>query len=187
MIETGLGAEDQGKEIALVGDGVQQTYARNTLFLRVRNLEMKGGYEHFVNNDRNKTHFLQWGVKSQIERVLDRLNDWEKLDSALYNLAHTEDDIIFKKVLKTKNELESYRFSGYVQDEYTIQKNNGGEIRFTGGIRASYWTLNKEFYLNPRGQVIFKPGDWEKIFHSDLQQDCITNHLFIESFATHLE
>lgn len=162
LIETGLGAEDQGKEIALVGDGVQQTYARNTLFLRVRNLEMKGGYEHFVNNDRNKTHFLQWGVKSQIERVLDRLNDWEKLDSALYNLAHTEDDIIFKKVLKTKNELESYRFSGYVQDEYTIQKNNGGEIRFTGGIRASYWTLNKEFYLNPRGQVIFKPGDWEK-------------------------
>ncbi|MEO5583705.1 MAG: TonB-dependent receptor, partial [Saprospiraceae bacterium] len=162
LVETGLGSENKGKEIALVGDGMQQLYGRNTLFLRVRNLEMKGGYEIHPANELDKTHFFQWGLKVQTEKILDRLNDWEKLDSALYNLLHTEQTISFKNVIKTKNELNSYRFNGYVQDEYTIKHPGLGETKITGGLRMSYWSLNNEFTITPRAQVIFRPSEIQK-------------------------
>jgi hypothetical protein len=42
LIETDLGSKDKGKEIAQIGDGTQQLYGRNNLFLRVRNIEIKG-------------------------------------------------------------------------------------------------------------------------------------------------
>ena len=162
LIETGLGSENKGKEIAQIGDGSQQLYGRNTLFLRVRNIEVKGGYELHPNDDLDKSHFFQWGLKAQSEMILDRLNDWEKLDSALYNLPHTEKTISFKNVTKTKNELNSFRFSGYAQDEYTIKHPGLGETRITAGMRMAYWTLNKEFYINPRAQVIFRPTALQK-------------------------
>ncbi len=162
LIETGLGSENQGKEIALIGDGVQQTYARNLLFSKVRNLEVKGGLELQSNSLKDKTHFIQWGLKAQSENILDRLNDWEKLDSALHTLPHTEGDIVFKRVLKTRNELESFRFSAYVQDEYTLRTGVGGEMRLSGGLRMVHRTLNSEFYINPRAQVIFKPSGLAK-------------------------
>ncbi len=158
LIETGLGSENQGKEIALIGDGVQQTYARNLLYSKVRNIEMRGGYEHHPLGQQNKTNFFQWGVRAQSQYILDRLNDWEKLDSALHTLPYNEGDIHFRRVLKTRNELNSYRFSGFLQDEFTIQTDDGGEMRITGGLRMSYWTLNQEFYINPRAQIIFKPS-----------------------------
>lgn len=162
LIETGLGSEDQGKELALIGNGVQHLYARNLLFLQVRNVEIKGGYEYSPGAGRERTHFIQWGLKAQREKILDRLNDWERLDSALYTLPHTEQDVIIKNVLKTRNELESTRFSAYFQDEYTIQREGLGELRLSGGIRMAYWTLNKEYYINPRMQVLYKPGQWQR-------------------------
>lgn len=162
LIETGLGSENQGKEIALIGDGVQHTYARNLLYLQVKNFEIKGGYESHVGSNKEKTHFIQWGIKAQLEDILDRINDWERLDSALYSLPHTEKEIHLKNVIKTRNELNSQRFSAYIQDEYTVQRPGKGELRISGGLRMSYWSMNSEFYLNPRAQVLYKPARWEK-------------------------
>ena len=162
LIETGLGSENQGKELALIGDGVQHTYARNLLYLQVKNLEMKGGYEYQAGTNNEKTHFFQWGIKAQLEDILDRINDWERLDSALYSLPHTEKDIVLKNVIKTRNDLNSQRFSGYFQDEYTVQKPGLGELRISGGVRMAYWSLNREFYFNPRAQVLYKPAKWDK-------------------------
>jgi len=162
LIETGLGSENQGKELALIGDGVQHTYARNLLYLQVKNLEIKGGYEYQAGSNNEKTHFFQWGIKAQLEDIMDRINDWERLDSALYSLPHTEKDIVLKNVIKTRNELNSQRFSGYFQDEYTVQKPGLGELRISGGVRMSYWSLNREFYFNPRAQVLYKPAKWDK-------------------------
>lgn len=162
LIETGLGSENAGKEIALIGDGVQHTYARNLLYLQVKNIEIKGGYEYHADSRMEKTHFFQWGIKAQLEDILDRINDWERLDSALYSLPHTEKELILKNVVKTRNELNSQRFSGYIQDEFTIQKSGLGELRVSGGLRMSYWSLNRELYFNPRAQVLYKPARWDK-------------------------
>lgn len=162
VVDAGFGSEDKGKELLLLGNGVQQTNARNILWLRVKTLEAKGGYEYHPNEDEHKTHFFQWGLRAKQEDILDRLNDWERLDSALYSLPHTESTLAFKRVLKTRNELSSSKFAAYIQDEYSIQKSNAGETRLTLGLRSGYWTLNKELYFNPRAQLMFKPGSWEK-------------------------
>lgn len=162
LIETDLGSKDKGKEIAQIGDGTQQLYGRNNLFLRVRNIEMKGGYELHPDSRKDNTHFFQWGLKAQSEMIIDKLNDWEKLDSALYNLPHNEGSISFKNVTKTRNEISSYRFTGYLQDEFAIKHAGLGETRITGGLRMQYWTLNQEFFINPRAQVIFKPSALQK-------------------------
>ena len=162
LIETDLGSKDKGKEIAQIGDGTQQLYGRNNLFLRVRNIEIKGGYELHPEHNKDNTHFFQWGLKAQSEMIIDKLNDWEKLDSALYNLPHNEQSISFKNVTKTRNEINSYRFTGFMQDEFAIRHAGLGETRITGGLRMQYWTLNQEFFINPRAQVIFKPSALHK-------------------------
>lgn len=162
VIDAGFGSETAGRELLLLGDGVQHTYARNILWLRVNSLEMKGGYEYHPAHTENKTHFIQWGLRARQENILDRLNDWERLDSALYSIPHNENAIVFKRVLKTRNELESTRFAAFIQDEYSIQKSNAGETRLTLGVRSGYWTLNKELFFNPRAQLMFKPGSWDK-------------------------
>lgn len=160
VIETGLGAADKGKEIAQIGNGEQQRYARNLLLLDVKNIEVKGGIEYQKEGDVNTSHFIQWGIKAQHEDILDRINDWEKLDSALYNLNHTEKDIVFKRVLKTQNDLQSNKLAAYLQDEYTTKYGQHGEVRISGGLRANYRSLNKEFFVNPRAQLLLRPdGD----------------------------
>ncbi|MEP7269126.1 MAG: TonB-dependent receptor [Saprospiraceae bacterium] len=162
LIDAGFGSANAGKELVVLGDGVQQTYARNLLWLRVKALDVKGGYEFHPHGQSDHTHFIQWGVRARQEDILDRINDWERLDSALYSIPHDEQLLAFKRVLKTKNELSSTRFAAYFQDEYTIQKSNAGETRLSGGVRLGYWSLDKELFVNPRAQVMFKPGNWDK-------------------------
>ena len=159
QIETSLGSEDQGEEVFLLGTGTQHQFTRNLLRLLVYNVEHKGGYEFQIENSLSKTrtHFLEWSIKYQREDIDDRINEWERLDSAGYSLPASESEVLIRNVLKTKNELVSSRFSAYIQDTYTFLQPNRRELKLTTGIRASYWDLNKELLISPRAQLLYKP------------------------------
>ena len=164
QIESGLGSDEFGEVVAVLGTGTQQLFVRNYLQSRVSNLQHKGGIELQIDNDNlnaTSSHFLQWSVKFQNEQIDDQINEWERLDSAGYSLVYDTSEVLIYDVIKTRNSLNSNRFSAYIQDTYTVQDDKK-EMKVSFGVRASYWNLNKEFFASPRAQFLYKPLKWEK-------------------------
>ena len=162
QIESSIGSDDFGEVIAELGSGTQHLYVRNFLDARVTNTEIKGGLEIQKGKEENgdpatKSHFLQWSAKFQREEIDDRINEWERLDSAGYSLPFDTVSLQLFSVLKTSNSLTSNRFNAYLQDTYTWRKDSVGEMKFSFGIRGSYWDMNKEYTFTPRAQFLYKP------------------------------
>lgn len=162
QIETALG-NNTGQEIAVLGTGTQHTYARNFLFNTIYNIEYKGGLEWKGENSENseRLHFLQWGIKYQSELFDDKLNEWERLDSSGYSLPYSGQDIELSKVLKSQNIIRNDRVQVFVQDGFSI-RNERNEIKISGGVRMTYRSLNKETFISPRLQILYKPHAWSK-------------------------
>lgn len=144
---------DFGKITNPLAAGVFHNFARNELQMDVYHIGQKGSY------DAGK-HFLQWGVGVDFTRINDRLNEWERKDSAGYNLPFSPGNLQLSSVLKSQTHLEYQKYSGYVQDNIRLgdkEKNISLQI----GVRFNYNSLNKEFLISPRAQLSFKPN-WEK-------------------------
>ncbi len=160
QIETGLGSEDAGEEILVLGTGIQHEFARDVLTSQVATFEHKGGVEFQLGHHEEKgerTHFFQWGAKAQREDIFDKINEWERLDSAGYSLPYDVNEVRLISVLKSRNDLESLRFSTFIQDTYTRIQSGKYEMKLTGGVRMSYWDLNDELIVSPRAQFLYKP------------------------------
>ena len=162
QIETNLGSDEFGEVVAELGAGTQHQYIRNFLDARVTNAEIKGGLEIQKGKEENgdpatKSHFLQWSARYQHETIDDRINEWERLDSAGYSLPYDTTQLLLFSVLKTTNSLSSNRLSGYFQNTYTWRRDSIGEMKVSFGVRGSYWDLNKEATITPRAQFLYKP------------------------------
>jgi hypothetical protein len=162
QLETSIG-ENTGQEIAVLGSGIQHVFARNYLFSRVANAEWKGGYEHMVKNSANTTssHFFQWSLKFQKEFFDDDVREWERQDSADYNIPYDPFQIKLFKVLQASNKIENSKFNSYVQHTFRMD-NSRHEVKFTSGIRFSYHALGNEYLFSPRVQMLYKPLVWDK-------------------------
>jgi hypothetical protein len=159
-IEENLGSDNFGEIVNILGTGTQHTWVRNYLTADVRNVEYRGGIE--LQKDRQeealtRSHFLNWQVKWQTEHINDRINEWERLDSALYSLPFDTTALRIRRVLKTRNGIASERFSGFFQDTWTWRKEGYREFSMTAGVRGQYWTLNGEGFVTPRVQLLYKP------------------------------
>ncbi|GIV32067.1 MAG: TonB-dependent receptor [Saprospiraceae bacterium] len=159
QIETDLGSDEFGEVVAELGTGTQHQYVRNFLDATVANAEAKGGIEFQMpnGNGAERTHFLQWSLRYQHERIDDKINEWERLDSAGYSLPYDTTGLFLFSVLKTSNSLQSSRLSSYIQNTYTWRRDSVAEMKFSAGVRASYWNLNEEFIFTPRLQWLYKP------------------------------
>jgi hypothetical protein len=161
-LERDLGS-DQFSQVAFNrGVGSYLDHARNSLDGIVYNAEHKGSYTYGYNE-------LKWGIKYQHEDIADKLSEWKYLDSAGYSMPHPLDsvgqpgpysqEILLQNVLKTKIGIVSNRYSGYLENDWTL----GAErrITLTAGIRATYWDLNKDLVGGPRITFSYRPN-WKK-------------------------
>ncbi len=159
-LETNLGSDNFGEITNILGTGTQHTWVRNYLNANVTNVEYKGGIElqqPKTESGLERNQFLQWSAKWQNEQINDKINEWERLDSALYSLPYDTVALLVRRVLKTKNTLASNRFSGFFQDTWTWKKDGLREIQVIAGFRGQYWTLNQEGFITPRAQFLYKP------------------------------
>ena len=144
-------------------------HARNYLNASVFNAEHKGNKLW-----KEKNRQLWWGIKYQREIISDKLSEWTLVDSAGYSLPNPYDSAGFVdpaaqpyeylelyEVLKTKNDLSSARYSGYVQHAWNWDSNDSTEFILTAGARAHYWDLNKQVLISPRATLSFKPK-WKR-------------------------
>lgn len=156
QIETSLNNPDAGEEVTLLGRGIQHAYSRNLLQVNILNAEIKGGIE--LQKGTGKVHFVQAGIKAAYEDVTDRIHEWERLDSAGFSLPYDPSSIDLLYSLNSNRDLQSFRYSAFVQNTYTRQYGDGRELRLTGGVRGQYWDVNGELTISPRLQWTYTPG-----------------------------
>ncbi len=161
QVEFDLEGEGATNEVAVLGTGTQHTFARNRLANTISNLELKGGLE-LQSEDDNKNSFLQWGLKYQAEDIRDRLNEWERLDSAGFSLPFDDQLVQLNEVFKSENNINSYRLQAYVQNSYSFLDTSRFEIKLTGGVRVHHWSFNGETNISPRGQIFYQPLNWKR-------------------------
>jgi hypothetical protein len=164
-LDSNLGSDNFGQIVNILGTGTQQTWVRNYLTVDVRNAEYRGGIE--IQKDKPeeglvRSHFFQWQAKYQNEQIADKINEWERLDSALYSLPFDTNNLFVRRVLKTRNGLQSNRISGFFQDTWTWRKDGVRELQVIAGLRGQYWDLNKEGFVTPRAQLLYKPLNTQK-------------------------
>lgn len=102
-------------------------------------------------------HTLKYGLNMQFEDIKDKINEWEKRDSAGYSLPNSGIDVNVIANLFSDNQLNSRRFSGYLQDVFKFRSSKG-LFTLIAGVRGSYWTFNKEFIVSPRASIGFIPN-----------------------------
>ena len=142
-----------GQIVNPLGAGYYQNYGRNELNINVYNASLKGSYT-------TGKHFIQFGNSIEQTNITDRLKEWEYQDSAGYSLPYNPAQLNLFKSLNSTADLTIQKYSGYIQDNIYLGKNNK-DITLQAGVRYNYNSLNKEFLISPRMQVSWKPN-WKK-------------------------
>ena len=138
------------KEKDITGYGSFLEHARNYLKSNVYNATLNGSAGLNQNT-------VRWALSMQKEQITDRIKEWEMQDSMGYSMPYNEDRIQMRSNLFSRNDIQSNRFSGYLQDTYKYRIEQG-IFSLTAGVRASYWTFNREFLLSPRASLGFIPS-----------------------------
>ncbi len=151
-LETDQGSASFGQVKYFLGTGVIHNFARNYLNINVINAGHKGSY------DANK-HYIQWGLNVQNVNINDKLNEWERRDSAGFSQPTSTRELFMAKRYKAENIFNYQILSGFVQD------NMGWDslgLSLTYGLRANYNTNNNELIISPRVQASLRPVQWQE-------------------------
>jgi len=146
------------------GVGSFLDHARNFLEATVLNLQHRGKW---LLTDGS----WEWGAKFQYENIYDQLSEWQLIDSAGFSLPQPPQtpgqapnrplQLNLFESFKAKNELESTRFTGYIQRNYRWTNKSEDQFTLTAGVRSHYWDLNEQLVVSPRANIAWEPK-WEK-------------------------
>lgn len=150
-IETDLGKDNFGEVKYALGTGVIHTFARNYLNVNVANIGHKGSYDA-------KRHFLQWGCNTEIVNIKDKLNEWERRDSAGFSQPASNTELFMARRYKSSQDFMYNRVSAYIQDNIAF---DSIDVVLTAGARVNYNFLNNELLISPRVQASWKP-EWKR-------------------------
>jgi len=134
----------------ITGYGSFMNHARDYLKANVYNATLSGSAGINQNT-------IRWALSMQKEQISDRIKEWEMQDSMGYSMPYYPDQLQVYSNLFSRNDFQSNRFSGYLQDTYKYRIEQG-IFSLTAGVRGSYWTFNREFLLSPRASLGFIPS-----------------------------
>lgn len=150
-LETDLGKTNFGDLKYSLGSGTIHNFARNYLQVNVGNIGLKGAHDI-------KKHYIQWGANTEFISINDKLNEWERRDSAGFSQPYADTAILMSKLYKTQANFNYQRFTAYLQDNIAFDSLH---VVITGGIRCNYNQLNQEFIVSPRLQASWQPS-WRR-------------------------
>jgi hypothetical protein len=155
LSEVKLDLKAENKKGESLGVGKYHEHARNRLNATVANISHLGEYE--INNNK-----MLWGVNLQNEIINDKINEWEWRDSAGYSLPFNDKQVDLYYNMKAYNSLSTLRTTAFYQNTRKWSS-AAGTVSLTGGVRANYWTFNKELLVSPRFSVSYLPR-WKRDF-----------------------
>jgi hypothetical protein len=169
-LDNNLGSDNFGEVAFNRGIGGFLNHARNRLQVNVMNFSHRG-------TKKFDKHMVQWGARYQYEYVLDKLSEWQMIDSAGYSIPQQpSDEIRLAEVIKGVAQIESHRVEAYVMDSWTLLKKGDARVgdttfasnaiwNFAYGIRANYWSYSNQVVVSPRARISYRPRLY--YFHND--------------------
>lgn len=147
-LETDMARANFGQLKTYLGTGIIHQYARNYLKVNVGNLSHRGAYDA-------GRHYISWGTDVQFTSISDRLQEWERRDSAGYTQPYYMDSLPMMRVYRSSSSFDYSRISGFVQDNFRFS--DSLDLTVSAGVRFNYNQLNNEFIVSPRVQLAYKP------------------------------
>lgn len=140
------GKMTQGDEL---GTGTYHQHARNRLNATVASVDLKAVIKV------GRTQLLA-GASYQREMITDRIQEWERRDSADYSLPYDPTTVRLNYNLASSVHLTTSRLQGYLEDTY-VHKGNKNTWTFNLGTRLNYWSFNRQFLVSPRLSIQVEP------------------------------
>ncbi|HMS29171.1 MAG TPA: carboxypeptidase-like regulatory domain-containing protein [Saprospiraceae bacterium] len=156
-IEIGNTSLTEAKEVSLWGEGIQHNYSRNYLESIVYLGEIRGGIDFKNIETLFKSHFVQYGLQYKNELFQDKVNEWQRIDSAGYSLPLGSGKLLVNEVIKAENEIHSGKWNVWMQDQFNQNIGSSYQLKWTLGLRGLYSMLNHQFMLCPRGKIELLP------------------------------
>lgn len=144
--QAGSGSEGIGGEL---GVGKYMEHARDRLTARVMNLFFRG-------ENRIDHHKFNYGWNIQRENFRDRSREWEWRDSAGYSLPTLPEGVHLIYNLISNQDISTTRTAAYLEDAMWFES-DFAQFAVNAGLRASYWSFNRETLLSPRINVNITP------------------------------
>lgn len=143
---------DQSSTESSLAVGSFMQHARNRLNSTVYTASLKGTH------DTEHLGTIGWGLEYRHESVTDHMREWEMRDSAGYTLPYSQTgpmEMIYS--LKSDHGIGNDKASAFIQDTYRF--NTGvGLFTLNAGVRASWWSWNRELIWSPRLMLGFTPA-----------------------------
>jgi len=134
-----------------LGVGKYKEHARNRLRGSVFTLSLRG-------NTSLNDHNISYGATYNVEKIRDRASEWELRDSSGYSLPYDPEAVRVIYNQSSRHDLTSTRLAIFGQDSWRLHS-GAGFWTINYGIRASYWSFNREFLISPRASVGFVPEE----------------------------
>lgn len=172
-VSSNFGDENFGEVEFTEGAGSQFIHGRNNLDALIINIEHLGSYK-------KNEHLVEWGAKYSREDFRDRLQEYEVIDSAGFNVRPPFPQFIndqpytpfnaaiepFERI-RTFNETQVDRLSGFLQWSYRTRVGTT-QVWANAGVRSQVWTVQginiqrtTQQVVSPRAQISIKP-EWKK-------------------------
>ncbi len=151
-LERNMASKEFGDSVLNLGVGAFLNHARNYLNATVYSFSHRGAFN-------SENHLVNWGIKFQHEQIDNKINEWVYRDSTGYSIPYSDKEVRLYYTMNSQNDLSSNRFTGFVQDTYSVPVSSGN-MYFTGGVRFNYWDFNREFLISPRASLSYYP-EWE--------------------------
>ncbi len=164
-VETGLGEENFGDVVSTLVYGETHLFARNFLRSNVLQAQYVGALSHDRSNNPKRfenNHLFQWGFTYKYEFIDDQLKEWTRFDSLGFTLPFDTTVLNVYEYLNTDTVLASHRLAAFVQNTWEF-KNDNHFLRLTAGLRAHYWTMNREPLISPRVQIYYTPMKYRNL------------------------
>lgn len=132
------------------GLGSYYSYARNSLKSTFASSELK------VEQSTGK-HSLTYGARFEQAKYVDKINEYNYIDSAGYILPANTNSFTFEDAIFSNNRLNINTVSAYLQDSYAISSK--ADLQF--GARINYNDLSKEVLVSPRLLFVYRPKEYQ--------------------------
>lgn len=141
---------DDTKSADNLGVGTYAEHARNYLTANVQSIKLM--YQRQLRN-----HDIEAGLTYKWEHIEEQSREYEMRDSSGYSIPHTSNRLDLIYTLSSKNDMNSQRVEGYIQDAFKWHR---GETFFklNFGVRFAHWSFNKETIVSPRVSLAIVPG-----------------------------
>lgn len=130
------------------GLGSYYSYARNSLNSTIASSELKM-------DQKFGKHSFTYGGRFEQAKYVDRINEYNYIDSAGYILPNNSNSFTFENYIFSNNQLSVNTVTAYFQDSYALS--TATDIQLGG--RLSYNNLSEELLFSPRVMMLYRPTD----------------------------